>query len=119
MTPKAHRIAECASNFCTTLTGGNLGLRPETADTRTMGLVLNPRFARSPVITGGGPPKIRANVRLYRRGRQLRSLAANTASEIRDTGAAVITAAAAPLQQRALCNLGARYSRCVARVQAT
>jgi outer membrane receptor protein involved in Fe transport len=44
-------IAECASNFCTTLTGGNLALRPETADTWTMGLVLNPRFARSLVLT--------------------------------------------------------------------
>lgn len=44
-------IAECASNFCTTLTGGNLALRPETADTWTMGLVLAPRFARSLVLT--------------------------------------------------------------------
>lgn len=45
------QIAECASNYCTTLTGGNRALRPEAANTWTMGLVLTPRAVRSLVLT--------------------------------------------------------------------
>jgi iron complex outermembrane receptor protein len=37
-------IADCTSNFCSTQVGGNLGLKPETADTITAGGVLTPRF---------------------------------------------------------------------------
>jgi outer membrane receptor protein involved in Fe transport len=37
------RIADCTSNFCSALVGGNLALKPETADTFTAGMVLTPR----------------------------------------------------------------------------
>jgi len=36
-------IAACSSNFCTTLTGGSLALKPEESDTFTAGVVLTPR----------------------------------------------------------------------------
>jgi outer membrane receptor protein involved in Fe transport len=41
------KIADCSSGFCSALSGGNLGLKPETADTYTAGLVWTPTSMRN------------------------------------------------------------------------
>ena len=40
-------IAPCSSNYCTTRVGGNLALKPETADTYTVGLVWEPKLLKT------------------------------------------------------------------------
>lgn len=40
------RIPDCPSAQCSTLGGGNLGLKPETADTYTLGVVITPQALR-------------------------------------------------------------------------
>ena len=47
VTPAQYKnIVDCSSGFCNAETGGNTALKPETADTYTFGVVLNPSFAK-------------------------------------------------------------------------
>lgn len=39
-------ITACGSNYCTITTGGNVALKPETADTYTLGFVFSPKALR-------------------------------------------------------------------------
>lgn len=41
------RIVECPADTCSALGGGNFGLKPETADTYTAGIVITPRSVRN------------------------------------------------------------------------
>ncbi|MBF7015005.1 TonB-dependent receptor [Novosphingobium resinovorum] len=41
------RIVECPAATCSALGGGNLALKPETADTYTAGVVITPKFLRN------------------------------------------------------------------------
>jgi outer membrane receptor protein involved in Fe transport len=41
------RIAECPAATCSALSGGNLALKPETADTYTAGVVITPKALRN------------------------------------------------------------------------
>lgn len=45
------QVSECPTDFCTGLSGGNLALKPETADTYTAGVVLNPGFLKRLTLT--------------------------------------------------------------------